>query len=214
MKETTKTSRTAGYLERISRDLNADFFGGALEEPIITIQSTPRAYGHVTVAKVWRKKNETRHELNIDAGTLERPIENVVATMMHELVHLYNIACGVQDCSRGGMYHNKRFKEEAEKRGLKIGHDPKYGWTITEPTDELLEYILEKGWTEIKMNRETPFLGGCGKGGAAGGCGAAGTAGRTSSTRKYICPRCGQSVRATKQVNLICGDCMEQMTSL
>lgn len=51
MKETVKTSRTAGYLEKIFRALNAKYFNGELEEPIITIQSTPRAYGHVTVAK-------------------------------------------------------------------------------------------------------------------------------------------------------------------
>lgn len=44
MKETVKTSRTAGYLEKIFRALNAKYFGGQLEEPIITIQSTPRAY--------------------------------------------------------------------------------------------------------------------------------------------------------------------------
>ncbi len=53
MKETVKTSRTAGYLEKIFRALNAKYFNGELEEPIITIQSTPRAYGHVTVAKAW-----------------------------------------------------------------------------------------------------------------------------------------------------------------
>lgn len=51
MKETTKTSRTAGYLEKIFRALNNDSFDGELEEPIITIQSTPTAFGHVTVAK-------------------------------------------------------------------------------------------------------------------------------------------------------------------
>lgn len=45
MKETTKTSRTAGYLEKIFRALNNDSFGGELEEPIITIQSTPTAFG-------------------------------------------------------------------------------------------------------------------------------------------------------------------------
>ena len=115
MKETVKTSRTAGYLEKIFRTLNADWFSGELEEPIITIQSTPRAYGHVTVAKTWKRKDEDRHELNLGAETLNRPIEEVVATIMHEMVHLYNIANGVQDCSRGGTYHNKRFRDEAER---------------------------------------------------------------------------------------------------
>ena len=83
MKETIKTSRTAGYLEKIFRALNAKYFNGELEEPIITIQSTPRAYGHVTVAKAWQRGDTTRHELNIGAGTLARPIENVVASTLH-----------------------------------------------------------------------------------------------------------------------------------
>lgn len=73
MKETVKTSRTAGYLEKIFRALNARYFEGQLEEPIITIQSTPRAYGHVTVAKSWHKANgEQRHELNHGAGDRSR----------------------------------------------------------------------------------------------------------------------------------------------
>lgn len=57
MKQTIKTSRTAGYLEKIFRELNAHYFNNEIEEPIITIQSTPRAYGHVTVSKAWHKSN-------------------------------------------------------------------------------------------------------------------------------------------------------------
>ena len=37
MKETIKTSRTAGYLEKIFRALNNRYFDGLLEEPVITI---------------------------------------------------------------------------------------------------------------------------------------------------------------------------------
>ena len=55
MKQTIKTSRTAGYLEKIFRALNEHYFSGVIEEPVITIQSTPRAYGHVTVAKAWQR---------------------------------------------------------------------------------------------------------------------------------------------------------------
>ena len=42
MKQTVRTSRTAGYLEKIFRALNEDSFNGELEEPVITIQDTPR----------------------------------------------------------------------------------------------------------------------------------------------------------------------------
>lgn len=216
MKQTVKTSRAAGYLEKMFRALNRDFFEGRLEEPIITIQSTPRAYGHVSVAKIWQRKGESRHELNMGADTLDRPIEETVATMVHEMVHLWNLAEGVQDCSRGGTYHNKRFKEEAERRGLHIEHHEKYGWTITSPTEALIDYIISQGWTEVDMSRGggiqwTP--GGSPGGKARSGGQAPGVPGtpKKSSTRKLVCPCCGNSVRATKAVRIMCMDCMEQM---
>ena len=34
---------------------------------------------------------------------------------------------------------------------------------------------------------------------------------RNVSVRKYVCPDCEASVRATKAVNVVCGDCMKQM---
>lgn len=210
MKETVKTSRTAGYLEKIFRALNNKYFGGQLEEPIITIQSTPRAYGHVTVGKAWSKGNENRHELNIGAGTLDRPIENVVATMLHECVHLWNMQQGIQDTSRGGAYHNKRFRDAATARDLQISYDKRIGWSITQPTDALCEFILDQGWEDIKMHRiEWSFAPrGAGSGNAAGGAaGNTPTTNGNSHSIKYTCPRCGCSVRATKIVRIKCADC-------
>lgn len=219
MKETVKTSRTAGYLEKMFRVLNRDWFDGELEEPIITIQSTPRAYGHVTVAKTWKRKDDERHELNLGAETLNQPIENVVATIVHEMVHLYNLAHGVQDCSRGNTYHNKKFRDEAERRGLCISHHEKYGWTITEPSEALMEYILEQGWSEISMNRGSgwtppPSTGGKAGNGGQGVPGMPGATPKKSSTRKLMCPCCGNSVRATKAVRIMCMDCNEQMNEV
>lgn len=86
MKETVKTSRTAGYLEKIFRALNARYFDNELEEPIITIQSTPKAYAHVTIGKAWQRGDTTRRELNIGAGTLDRSIFDIVASELHECI--------------------------------------------------------------------------------------------------------------------------------
>lgn len=85
------------------------------------------------------------HELNIGAGTLDRDIADVVSTLLHEATHLYNLQEGVQDTSRGGRYHNKRFREAAEARDLKISYDPKIGWSITEPTEALIDFIISQG---------------------------------------------------------------------
>ena len=212
MKELVRTSRVSGYIEKMYRQLNADKFGGELEEPIITIQSTPRAYGHVTCGKVWKSKDNFRYELNIGAGTLDRPIEETVSTLLHEMVHIYNLMHDIQDCSRGNTYHNKKFRDKATEVGLVIEHDKKIGWSITSPSENLMDYIITQGWTDILMNRQESLR----ITGISGGNGSStGTTEKPpkkpSSTRKYICPHCGMSVRATKDVRIMCVDCMELM---
>ena len=212
MKQLTEYNRVSGYLNKIFSMLNETYFENALSKPVITIQSTPKAYGHVTVGKVWDSDGELRHELNIGAGTLTRPIENIVATMLHEMVHLYNLQRGVQDTSRGGTYHNTKFRDEATKRDLIIEHHPTYGWTITSPSDNLIMWCLERDLIEIQVNRNEgyalpPSTGG--KTGTATAKPTTGTAKKPSSTRKYICPCCGASVRATREIRLICGECYD-----
>lgn len=215
MKETVKGSRISGYLEKMYRELNNDFFGGELEEVFITIQPTPTSYGHVTCSKVWKTGSTQKYELNIGASTMDRPIESVVSTLLHEMVHIYHLQNGIQDCSRGNTYHNKKFKEKAESVGLVISHHDRYGWTITEPSDDLILYICEKGWSDIVSGRMDGLRIAPPSNGGNGGriippVGATPTK-KPSSTRKYACPCCGNSVRATKEVHIICADCSELM---
>lgn len=93
------------------------------------------------------------------------------------------------------------------------GHHPKYGWTITSPALELLDFVEEQGWQDFQMVESLNLLDVLGtlpKGGNSG-AGAETRTKKPSSTRKYICPKCSNSCRATKVINLICGDCMEKM---
>lgn len=85
MKELTSYNRVAGYLNKVFDLLNTEFFENALSRPTITIQSTPRAYGHFSLREdTWVSKLGGTHEINIGAGTLARPIEDVAATLLHE----------------------------------------------------------------------------------------------------------------------------------
>ena len=211
MKQLTSYNRAAGYLNKIFDLLNEEFFENALSRPTITIQSTPKAYGHFSLREdTWVSKLGSTHEINIGAGTLARPIENIVATLLHEMVHYHNYINGIQDCSRGNTYHNKRFKAAAEARGLTVAHSERYGWSHTSPGDELLDFVLENGLTDILINRNE-FTGFQITGTGAHSGTTITTPRKTSSTRKYICPCCGNSVRATKLVNIACLDCEEQM---
>ena len=209
MKELTSYNRVAGYLNKVFDLLNYRFLEGVLSRPTITIQSTPKAYGHFTLSEdTWVSKFGGTHEINIGAGTLSRPVESICATMLHEMVHYYKN--GIQDTSRGGTYHNKRFKLEAEARGLNVQHSEKYGWSHTSPADELLDFVLMNGLTDILLNRNelTSFR-------ITGTSTHNGTftapPRKMSSTRKYICPCCGMSVRATRTVRISCMDCDEQI---
>ena len=211
MKQLTEYNRVSGYLNKIFALLNETYFENALSKPVITIQSTPRAYGHITVGKVWDSDGERRHELNIGAGTLTRPIEQIVATLLHEMVHLYNLKRGVKDCSRGGTYHNTKFRDEAEKRDLIVNLHRTYGWTLTTPSDNLIMWCLDRDLIEIQVNRDEGFAFVPPSGTKAGAPTIKPTTGgkKPSSTRKYVCPCCGASVRATREISLICGECYD-----
>ena len=214
MKELTTYNRAAGYLNQIFDLLNERFFESELSKPVITIQSTPRAYGHYTLYDAWSVDGEKgMREINLGAGTLSRPIEEVAATLLHEMVHYYNDTHGIKDCSRGNTYHNKNFRDAAEARGLRIEHHPTYGWSITKPGDELLQLCLDNDLRDIRLARVDGFFAKMGGSGTHDGSSSVGktTTTRKSSSRKYVCPCCGMIVRATKEVRISCMDCDTQL---
>ena len=201
-------------LEVIFSRLNHEYFNDELPKPIITVSPdiTKGAYGWCTGWKAWTDKapkaisemspeeikaakDEGYYEINLCAEHIARPFEEVVGTMLHEMIHLFNIQHGTQDTSRGGFYHNKKFKEAAEKHGLECEKTPKYGYSKTKLTDgtkAFVKYNLEN--TQFALYRKPELKIG-------------GTKKSASKSRKYVCPCCGAIVRATKEVNILCGDC-------
>ncbi len=214
MKEISKMSRLTGELEHMFRLINKDFFNDELPTPVITVIPTSRAYAHYTPWGAWECKDEYKREINISSAYLDRPIENIVASLIHEMVHMYNdIVLNVQDTSNKGVYHSKVFKKEAEAHGLIVTRSEKYGWSHTEPSDRVIDYILEHDEIrDIELCRVNSGVAPVGVGTKTGNSdGIQITPTSNSHHRKYICPSCGHSCRATKQINLICGDCMIPM---
>ncbi len=211
MKPLTSYNRAAGYLNKIFDLLNETYFENALARPTITIQSSPKCYGHFSLREdTWVSKLGMTHEINIGAGTLARPIEEIVCTMLHEAIHYWNYQNGVKDCSRGSTYHNGRFKAAAESRDLIVTHSEKYGWSHTSPSDAILQFCLDNDLSDIQITRNEPISYGIpGTGTQSGTDGTITT--KPSSSRKYVCPCCRNSVRATKNVNIACLDCNVQM---
>ena len=134
-------------------ELIKHYFAGKLPEPIISLKKPPSAYSHITCSKVWQAGGENKYEINISSATLDRPIEETASTLLHEMVHEYCMETGTKDTSNNGIYHNRRFKEQAETHGLTVDHHEKYGWTITSPSEELLDFIIFQGWQDIQMGK-------------------------------------------------------------
>ena len=200
---TERYIETVNYLGKLYDYCNDKLFGGELKRPVITVQTDARnkTYGCWSCQKVWKENAEDdgEHELNMTAQSLNRPIGDIAATMIHEMCHQYASVNNIQDCSRSGSYHNKLFKKIAETHGLTVECLPTIGWSQTSLTKETAALIEEF----VKDNPDNviyrlPVV--------------KGSMVKTSSTRKYVCPCCGQSVRATKSVNIKCADCDEFMT--
>ena len=193
--------------------LNKEYFEDTLPPLVITIQSSNRkSYGHFSVFKVWKAEGVYMHELNISSDFLSRNIYELCSTMQHELIHYYCQLNGIQDTSHGGKYHNKNFKREAEKRGLIISYQQYIGYSVTKPSKGFTELLKANN---IEKPRDINRVGE--KRGGNDGTGIDGKAGTDngielpnkpkSSTRKYQCMCCGNSFRATKDINVLCLDC-------
>lgn len=216
MKDITKMSRLTGELEKAFRLLNTDFFEGVLPTPIITIIPTPRAYAHYVPFDIWNGKEAGQREINIGSGTLDRPLENIFASLLHEMTHMYNdVILNEQDTSgSSNAYHNSIFKREAEAHGLTVTRSDRYGWSTTAPGDDLIEWLLEHDeFKEIEICRNganfTPASTGIHTN-SSGDIPKVGTS-TLSHTIKYQCPRCLNSCRATKKINIACLDCGVKM---
>ena len=177
------------------------FYEGELSRPAITVSPDGGrgAYGWCSINEIWNASGEKYREINLCAEYLDRPIFELAATLLHEMAHLYNLVHGIQDVSNNGYYHNQKFKATAEAHGLHIEKHAKYGWTVTTLAPEAEAWIRET-LGEDKINASRLPVEGTTKGGS-----------KKSINRsiKYVCPCCGTIIRATREVNVICGDCGE-----
>jgi hypothetical protein len=112
-------------------------------------------------------------------------------TLTHEFVHYVNFVRHIKDCSKN-QYHNKKFKELAEKMLLIVEQDVRRGYCITKESDEFKKMLIEfkpspnafKIFQDIQSKKKKKAKG---------------------RLLLFICG-CGQKIRASKNVGSNC-DC-------
>lgn len=211
MKKITTIARAICLLEKMYRLFNDRCFDGRLRDCTITVEKTKGAYGCYWVHPQYSVSGDKTHwKIALNPEHFSKPVEYVASVLLHEMCHHAAALDGVQDCSRGGTYHNKKFKVYAEKTGfLTVEHHDKYGWTDTKPNDALLLLCAEQEYPEFeiteKMTYSVPARDDKPKTPTAT------TERSKSNSRKHVCPCCGAIARTTKDIPLICGVCRVDM---
>lgn len=191
-------TKTIEELNKIFNFLNEKYFEKKLIQPVILIQGKikKRTMGSCSCDPIWQKgdiEEGKKYEITLSGKYLKRSMEEIVATLLHEIIHLYCSLNDIKETSNKHVYHNKKFKEQAELRGLKIEKDKTIGWSLSSLTDSGKQYVASlkinkeafdywRNAIEIKSDKPKVVL------------------------NKYICP-CGVKVTSRKPINIICGDC-------
>ena len=71
------------------------------------------------------------HEVLVSGEGLRGGAESVLDTLLHEGAHGVARARKIQDTSRSGRYHNKKFQAIAEELGLSVTSHASHGWAFT-----------------------------------------------------------------------------------
>lgn len=99
--------------------------------------------GHFA-ASVWtRGDGADVHELFVGAEGLSRGAQALMGTLLHEAGHAMAEQRGVQDTSRQGRYHNRKFQAIAQELGIEVEHSESLGWSSTTMPDDTAAIYAE-----------------------------------------------------------------------
>ena len=213
-KQINSVTRATSALSNMFNVLNEVCFENKLSKAQVVPERVKGAYGCFWVRKQYHiyHSDEWSWKIAINPRHFDLPIEEIAAILLHEMCHQYAAENDIQDCSRGGTYHNKRYADIALSTGmLTCEKVDKYGWTDTHATDKLVELCIEREWTEFCFTEGTKVSLGLTPSDAPKGGTADTTTTTKQSSRKHVCPCCGAIARTTKDIPLICGTCKVNM---
>jgi hypothetical protein len=125
----------------------------------------------------------------------------VLGTLLHEAAHGLAQTREVQDTSRGGRYHNRRYAHLARELGLEVASAKPIGWSATTvPQHTATAYAgqLEELQTALVLWRRQEHR--------------IGTGTRSRNLLAAVCG-CGRRIRAAKatlaEAPILCGACQE-----
>lgn len=141
---------TAAALDNMYAKLNGMYFDDLLPTARITVRNTKRIYDCCSI-----RKDGENYEILMCAGTLEKSVPEIAATMLHAMVHIYCAESEIVETCQNGRYHNAKFKTECEDRDLAVEYDRANGHVHTSATEIFTENLREAGIDLDKLSDDS-----------------------------------------------------------
>lgn len=126
-------------IEKVWADLRA--LHSDIPEVVVTMASG--SLGRRGVLKLghfgpdrWKLGETVLPELFVGGEGLAMGARDVLGTLLHEAAHGAAQTRGIDDTSRGGAYHNGKFRDIAREFGLTVERSAERGWSTTAVPDE------------------------------------------------------------------------------
>lgn len=200
------TQQAYSELHRAYHFFNTRLFDGQLPPCLITMQRRRRTYGYFSGERWNSQRGTVTDEIALNpAYFATRSLEQVLSTLVHEMVHLWQHHYGKP--SRRA-YHNRQWADKMEAVGL-VPSDT--GQPDGKRTGERVSHFIQEGG---------PFARACqvllargfviswhDRAWEAAGKGTGKQKGKAGGRTKYTCPKCGLNAWAKPAVVLVCGTC-------
>ena len=200
------TEKNYGDFQLAYRWFNDRLFDGTLPECLITMQRQSRTYGYFARERFGASDGKAVvDEIALNpAHFKERTTEEVLSTLVHEMVHLWQHHFGQRRSQRS--YHNKEWAAKMEKLGLvpsstgvpggkKTGQHMSHYIQGDGPFENVCAELVTIGfavpyidqWEEVTRTTTRKK--------------------KSASKTKYTCPVCTTNAWAKPETKLICGEC-------
>ena len=157
-------------------------------------------WGHFAPHR-WQVNGTDRHEVLVGGEGLQRGPLEVLGTLLHEAGHGLATARSIQDTSRGGRYHNRRYAHLARELGLEVASVRPIGWSATTVPEAIATaytgQLAELAAALVLWRRQEHRIG---------------TGTRSRNLLACVCP-CGRKLRASRttlqEAPIVCGRCAQ-----
>lgn len=208
---TQPTIETYDELQKAYDHFNKALFRGRLPQCLITLQRKASCYGYFCPKRFVAREGELyADEIAMNPEFFVRSIEEVLSTLVHEMVHLWQAHFG----SPGrGRYHNGEWADQMEALGLQptdgngkrtgdhMSHTIIEGGPFAKACKELMAENYTLGWVDIVG----VILAGLKSPGAPGE--PEPEPPKKAARQKYTCPDCGANAWGKPDLSLLCGSC-------